>query len=283
MPQEIKQASGIIYMGLDDSGPGGIIGFGIVPAAADKIGRERAFVIRVYFSVRQFTQFKVLVQVLLFAELFAPGDDPSQQFVVGRIIPFGAGNGQQLVGIAGKAETEIVGLDLLVATTSGGQLSVVNAVYQSAGGFARHDVGVNAVFKLVSISWLYPVKGFPVLSVILPPDGIGYPGLGHQIAFVGAVNKYLSADSVLQGAVCSRYGGRNGNGADLCAGFHGGGQPVACHHFYACLVNIIVEQLFGHMRFYQPLYGKAVALPVPLVKVPCQTRNGSRITYICIP
>src|SRR5690606_24687362 len=169
----------------DDFLPSFVACFGVIVVHPYVIAAERAVIIGVGFPVGN---------IVKLIEPFAPSrlKNPGQQFVLGGVVVIRFREWHPVVGMVAHANTEAIRLNLAIGGTVFAGMFAGNAPNQAAGGIAWHLVGRNIGCEpmlVVQDASLYAVPFFPVCIAAFPAYMVTNSRSGHQVAFVGGINK----------------------------------------------------------------------------------------------
>ena len=124
----------------------------------------------------------------------------------------------------------------------------MDARQQTAIRIAGRDVRIDRFCELVAhgVLGLHAVQGFAVRGVGLAADGMTDAGLGHQVAFVGGVDKRAAGEN----AARLHDDGRDPSAflADAAAQV----KSLADNHRHAGLGEHLAEHVLGHVRLEGP-------------------------------
>src|SRR5690554_241345 len=113
---------------------------------------------------------------------------------------------------------------------------------------------------------LYPVISLAILLITLPPNGIAYARLSHQIAFIGRINKHFGLDFQI-----GRWVGVirifDDNFPDPAVLGNDLFQSVRLFDFQVSFLDIILVDFLGYMGFESPLFEFTVMLTDFPVKI----------------
>ena len=175
---EIKESFGVGFVVTDDLGPAFGVGVRVVEIGTNHIGGQASAIVDVGFAVGHRHKVHQVPRQYV-GDSFTGRKLPKQQFVFGRIISIGAGNGDAVGRVVGQAHPVVEGLHRKVARAIGSEFGIAHAINQAAFGLARNFVGVNAIRKLVFIEQLNPVPGLAILRVGFAANGKFCSSLRH--------------------------------------------------------------------------------------------------------
>ena len=182
--QEPHQAQLVSGVFLDDPFQRGVISIGIVVIHADVVSGKGPVVISIGFAIGDYVEL---------SEDACPtgGQVTGQQFVAERVVVFGFGEGDTIVGMVGQAHPKAICLHAMIPLAIFAGVFAMDSGKQAAAGIAGHDIRADGRLELVTDRprLLDPVQGFTILGARFPPDRVLNLGERHQVPFVGGIDE----------------------------------------------------------------------------------------------
>src|SRR5690554_3107546 len=180
----------IIFMFFDDFSPTFVAGFRIIIVHPDIVTAKWTMVVGIRFSIGNDIEF---VKPLPPSRV----KNPNQQLILGRVVIVGSWKWNPIVRMIGHAGPETISLHFMVTLPLLSRMLPTNTWKKPAGRITRDPIGVYwciQYLKMVPVvkhTCLYPIPFLIIDAVSLPADMVAYPGGGHQVPFIGGIDKHL--------------------------------------------------------------------------------------------